>query len=480
MDSLFSSQINFILKRGTGIKACLFDSDTKQIISNLIPLSLFQDSGFFYFDYLTNKNRTKVNGLSCVVILRPTNLKLLLEELVSPFYTSYIILFTSQVDPFALEIMANSDIHSVVSEIHEINLDLCKQAPNLYTTSIQTYKGCVDSILSTLLSLEISPAILTFDDNIDNTKSSEKTDIKGIKYLGKDLSSKIGLFNFKQTGTLVLLKRSFDLITPLLYDWHYHAMINEHFKIENSLVAVNGKNVLLSNSFFASNMFKQISEVGDNIKTLLKEVEKNKLEITDFGEIQESINQKAVAETHLSIYNKIINEAMPLQHSSEVENEVLQNKDYDIAGAIEGMEYKAALKLLLLYFLKYVKNWDECSKQYPKYRGDIMKFYDEYKPRNYCYKHGFNTEIDIKLGYTTPLKRIIKHIALDKLKENSFTRLSFSSSNSPIIIYIEGGVTLKEYREALQVANEYKVEVILISDKILTINGFLDAGIQQT
>ncbi|KAM0680177.1 vacuolar protein sorting-associated protein 45 [Glugoides intestinalis] len=271
---------------------------------------------------------------------------------------------------------------------------------------------------------------------------------------------------------------NFDLITPLLYDWHYHTMINEHFKLENSLVAVNGKSVLLSNTFFISNMFKQISEVGDNIKTLIKEVEKNKLEIADFGEIQESINQKAIAETNLCIYNKIINEAMPLQKISEIENDILLNKDYDISKAIEDMEYKAALKMLFLYFLKYMKNWEESSKRYPKYRGDLMKFYEAYKPKNYCYKHGFNTEVDIKLGYVTPLKRIIKHIALDKLKENSFTRLSFSSSNSPILIYIEGGVTLKEYREAQQAANEYKVEVILISDKILTINGFLDAGIQ--
>lgn len=471
MESLFYPQVEFILKRGAGIKACLFDPESKQMISNLIPLSVFRDNGFFYFDYLTNKNRTKVDGMCCVVVLRPVNLKMLLEEIVCPFYSNYIILFTTQIDPFVLEIMANTDIHSVISEVHEINLDLYRQASYLYTTNSFAYKRSFDALFSLLLSLEISPAILALNENA--SKENANAD-ENIVNFGKDLCSKISQFNFQKKGTLVLLKRNFDLITPLLYDWHYFPMINEHFSLENSIIKVNNRDYLLNDAFFNNNKFKQIADVGEEIKAFIKEVEKNKLGIDDFEEIQDAITQKATAEIHLSIYNKIINEAIGLQHVSEIENQVLVNKGANISSLIESLGDSNALKVLLIYFLKCVKNWDECSKAFPKFRTDILKFYEKYRPLDYCYKHGFNTEVDIKLGYTSPLKRIVKHLVFNRLKDNSFIRFGTAEDTTPLIIYIEGGITLREYREVCECAREYKIEIVLIGNEVLNSSKMLD------
>ncbi|ELA41530.1 uncharacterized protein VICG_01394 [Vittaforma corneae ATCC 50505] len=471
MESLFYPQIEFILKRGTGIKACLFDSESKQMISNLIPLSVFRDNGFFYFDYLTNKNRTKVDGMCCIVIVRPCNLKVLLEEIVCPFYGNYIILFTTQIDPFVLEIMANTDIHSVISEVHEINLDLYRQSLNLYTTNSLMYKRNFDALFSLLLSLEMSPSILA----LNESSSKENIDMnESMVNLGRDLCNKIAQFNFQKRGTLVLLKRNFDLITPLLYDWHYFSMINEHFDLENSIVKVNNRDYLLNDAFFNINKFKQIAEVGEQIKIFIKEVEKNKLSIDDFEEIQEMVTQKTIAEVHLSIYNRIINEAVGIQQISEIENEVLVNKDISIARAIENLGNSNALKVLLIYFLKYVKNWEESSRAFPKFRADLLKFYESHRPLNYCYKNGFNTGVDIKLGYISPLKRVVKHLVFNKLKDNSFVRFGNVEDITPIIIYIEGGVTLREHREICEFASEHKIEVIVISNEVLNSSKFFN------
>lgn len=454
MDSLFYPQIDFILKRGTGIKACLFDSESKQIISNLIPLSVFTDNGFFYFEYLSNKNKVKITGMSCVAILRPSNLKELLEEILCPFYSNYIVLFTSQIDPFVLEIMANSDIHSVVSEVHEINVDIFRQAQGLYTTESLDRKRNLDALHSLLLTLEVSPAVLI--QNNDNTLLS----------LGKNLITKIDQYNFTKKGNFVLLKRNFDLITPLIHDWHYLSMINEHIGVKNSVILLNGKSYLLNDQFFTNNKFGQIADVGEEIKKLVKNMEQNRVAPHDFDEIQDHLAQKSAAEAHLNIYNKIVENAAELQKTSEIEAQALLNKEFDLSNRIEELSYKKALKVLLIYFLKHVKNWEEYSKNFPKFRTDLMKFYER-GCQKAIYRNGFNMETDIKLGYISPLKRIVKHLILNKMKENLFIRLGTVEVAGPIVIFIDGGATLCEYREISELSSEYNIEIILISTGIL-------------
>lgn len=463
MDALFHPQIDFILKRGTGIKACLFDADSKQIISNLIPLSTFRDNGFFYFEHLANKDRTKIEGMCCVVILRPSSLRILLEEMLSPFYSSYIVLFTTQIDPFVLEIMANSDIHSVISEVHEINLGLYRQSLNLYTTNAFKRKENMEALHSLLLSLEISPTVLAPGD-------ANGEELLGI---GRELIAKIQQYSFKKRGTLVMLRRNFDLMTPMIYDWHYFSMINEHLKVSNSIVKVNNRDYILNDQFFIENRFGQIADVGEEIKKLIKGVEQSKVGMDDFDEIQEIMMQKNVGEAHLFIYNKIIGDAVAQQQTSEIENQVLLNKEFNISKGIEGLSYHDALRVLLIYFLKHVKNWEEYSKSFPKYRADILRFHELHKPQGECYRHGFNTEIDIKLGYISPLRRMIKHLILNKLRDGIFVKISSVEEVGPIIVFIDGGVTLREHRELASLSDDYNVEIILISTHILTLERFL-------
>lgn len=507
MDALFYSQIQFILKLGNGIKACLFDDESKCMIGSLIPLSLFNDHCYFHFDLLSNKNRSKVEGITCLVILRPDSLKILLEELVYPYFDNYIVLFTSQVDPLVLELLANADINSVISEVHEINVDLFKQSPNLYITKSVKYKRNLEGLCSALYSLEVNPEILIFNGTDENI-NEEKT----ISFLAKDIKNKCSQFNFTKKGTLVLLKRNFDLITPLVQDWYYHSMINDHLELRDGIVKIKDKTYQLTDSFSISNFFNEIATVGEEIRNLAKEVEKSKAGMSNFEDIQEILNSKSVAEMHLSIYNSIASETDNLVLLSELQSKILKSSDFKISSVFNQLQPETTEKyneeitcseyydtenkktsklnslemkffnLLLIYFLKNIKDWPEHSKLFPRYRSLLLRFYESYKPQSYCYKYEFDSNLDPKLGYIPPIRKIIKHICLNKIKENAFVTVKSKEDQtqksdytvSPIILYVDGGITLREYREALLTAKRYDVEIILISTEILNTKSFLN------
>ncbi|OQS54398.1 Vps45 [Ecytonucleospora hepatopenaei] len=76
MDVLYAEQIDFVLNNLKDVKCILFDCDkTKQMINNSFNYKNLISSNYFYFDYLTNKKRSKIN-IHAVVILDGSNLKL--------------------------------------------------------------------------------------------------------------------------------------------------------------------------------------------------------------------------------------------------------------------------------------------------------------------------------------------------------------------------------------------------------------------
>lgn len=452
MDFVFNKQIEFILNCKSGLKSCLFDSESKQIISNLIPFSLLQDKDFFYFDYITNKNRIHVDGMICFVIIRPSSLKALIEELSSPFYSSYVVFFTTAIDPFALEIIANADSMGVVSGVYELNVDVLKQSTKLYTICSTDNKRITDGLTSSLLSLGIVPDI-------------KSTSIE----LTKDL--KFDFPNFlEKNGTLMILDRNFDLITPLMYDWHYISLIYEHVEINNQIIKINKKEFSLRDSFFNENKLLEISKVGINIENLIKEKDlfEKKINSQNFEEIKKALDLKNKLETHLSIYTHLMDICVKNNEFSEYQNEILRNKDSFDINKVSNFDEKLRFNIVLLYFLKYVKDWDAEINNYVEYKERLIRFQKKYKRISYPYKNSINYDLDIKLSYESPLRKIIKHLVLNKIKRNAFEAdCSNSGDVSPLIIFINGGITMKEYREAMKCEEEYQINIVLLSTQII-------------
>ncbi|KAI5171441.1 vacuolar protein sorting-associated protein 45 [Pancytospora epiphaga] len=476
MDLLFKKQTDFILSRGKGIKACLFDEETKQSIGNIIPYSKFQDNDFFYFDFLGNRNRIPISDISCVVIIRSDSLKILIDELTTPCYKSYVVLFTNQIDPFILEILANSDVKCLITEIHEIYLDLYRESTNLYTVRSSRYKRVLDGLYSLIMTKEIIPNIL-YDLEIEEKKPGENS----LMSLGRELEMRAKQYNFKRLGTVVLLKRGFDLITPLLFDWHYQALMYEYLDCKNGVVKLNGREYSISDPFFEKNKFNNIHTVGDNIRDLIKELERNKVKISnyEFEDIEEKAAHSLMVETHLTIYNKILELCMKNKKQSETEYYTVKGEsNNNIENNLKETDEKVGLKFALLNFIKKVNlnDWEEESKKCLKQRQALQYFREKYCPRDYPYKPTFRQGVDIKLGYEPPLKKMAKHIILNKLKGNSLNRIGEENGGlqGPIIFYVEGGVTMCEYREVSSLSEELKSEIIIVSDKIINYNNIIE------
>ncbi len=480
-DLLFKEQIDFILSLGEGVKVCLFDDETKEYVSNLISFSQFQEHDFFYFNYITNKSRIAINNVYCIVIIQPKNLKCLVEELSDPFYGKYIILFTNQIDPFVLEIIANADSKCLVSEIYEIYLDVLKECDFLYIIKGEKNKKLLDGISSLIIALEIDPVVQFL-----NTSDSKNTVITESKFynLGIDLINRLKQYNFKSKGTVVLLKRSFDVITPLVYDWHYQSLINDHLGLKNGLVTVNEKDYFLNDLFYNENKFQDIHYVGNQIKTELKELEKNKIKITnyEFEDIEEKAIQSMIVETHLKIYDMLIEECMKNKKFSEAQMTLIKELKINnslvtidnLKMLIEDFDESKQLILILIYFIKNVNNWENESQKFKKFSTQLLKFYNEFHPFNWPYKPKFCNNKDIKLSYEPPIKRLVRHLILNKIKSGLLTSINKDCSHSgPLVIYIEGGITITEYREAILEAAKFDCTLYLVSNCLLNSKSIL-------
>lgn len=491
MDMLFKKQTDFILSRGYGIKACLFDEDTKQYISNLIPYSRFQESDFFFFDYLSNRKRTPILDVSCVVIIRPANLKNLIEEISEPLYGSYVVLFTSPVDPFVLEILANADSKCVVSEVHEINLDLRMQSPYLYTTGSSKYKQAVDGLSSVLFSLEISPSCKMLhggrtkpqpQPGADEAARTEEARAPGREFeaMARELESRASSHGFKKEGILVFLSRRFDMVTPLVHDWHYQSMIMEYAKYDNGTVKIAGKEHSLNDSFFESNKFNNIHQVGDSIQGLVRELEKNKIRISnhEFEDIEEKAAHSLMVNTHMAIYDALMEACVGNKDISELEMEFLKNGTIGGEAATRdalrrhaaGLEESQQLKLLILYMLRRDDSCDELAREFPKHSESLRKFVQQHGPRPCPYRPTYETGCDIKLAYRPPLAKMVKHLLQGRVRPGALVDLSGAPapSTGPLIVYVEDGLTMAEYREALAQASALDRTVFLVTDRIIT------------
>ncbi|KAL6121837.1 hypothetical protein NUSPORA_01178 [Nucleospora cyclopteri] len=444
MDLQYKEQESFLLNRVNGIKCVLFDTEnTKQILNNSVSYSQLLLKDYFYFDYLTNKRRSKLN-ITAVVILDSTNLKMLIDELIDPYYNSYIVCFKNTVDPFALEILAGADRNGVVLEVHEINMEAIK-------IDEYFYKLRLENLISFFHSLNLNPNFCT------------------MKNISEEILKKVNLqeFNYEKSGHLLILERNFDLITPLMTDWTYQSSIHQHLFYENGTVKINNRNFSIKDEFFNENKFLDLQKVGENLKLLIKELERKKHNISNnqYDDIEEATNYSKVIETHLSIHNKVLDECMRLEDVGLSEIRLLKNENHFEMPA--GLSKKQLIKLQILNSLK------QNSKDFNLNEELHHKFIELFNPINFAYKYTFNDQTTL-LSYESPIKKIVKHFIKNKLNQTAFTKINKEGEDSNIFfIYIHGGVTYREYKDIMKQAKNLNAQVYLLSNKIVNQNYFL-------
>lgn len=479
MDSLVDAKLQEILGMGSGVKALLFDDETKAILSNLVPHSRLLENDYFLFDSIANRRRARIAGICCVVMIRPDNIKLLVEEISNPFYEQYIVLFTNQVDPLMIEILATSDTQCIVSEVHEIYIDFFRQDRFLYTlcgsrtyTQLHRRRRAVDGLYALILSLGSIPAIRVCGD-------------QGLLEDAEVLGNRLSQTSLAQGGTLIVLDRTFDLYTPLLFEWRYQSLLFEHAAYENGVVRMDRKSYSMADdSFFDVSKFRNIYEVSEDIKDLIRraEVKKSKLHSLIFDNLEENARISQQVEAHLAQHSHVMRECLRNKDLSEMEMGILQGKvsHSEVSECLlrRDISVRDRSKLLLIYALKNRRDLDSEAKRYPDLADTVERFQERFlnRPQNAPYECRFEGGVDIKLGYQPPLRRVVKHWWMDTLRERHFATVrSAENPKDFVVVYVQNGLTYSEYRALHELQREMGMcRLYVVSDAMVSYKDMLD------
>lgn len=444
---MFGPKLKNILSKGSGTKIALFDAHTKHIISSLISQTNFLKNDFFVFQMLS-EIRCHMQGLTCVIFAQPTSIYQIVCELKDPKYGRYIIFFTSKVNDDLLDIMARSDTHSMVSEVHEINIDVAKLDDMLYLVGKENRE---DGILSVLSTLGVSPKV------ISNTKMGDFV-----------TQMMINTSKFVNKGTLIILNRSFDPFSPLMYEWRYQSMIYEYLESSDGIVKID-KTYTLDDTFFNANKFLDINTVSSNLKELIKTSEKSSI---DLSALSKATKTKENLEKHLKLHNHIVKHCVENKEISEIEMKIIRDnkmntKQIEKLLSSEKLSKEQKEKLVLVYLLRNPqkrnrKVFEKCEKAQKLLQSHLNARVPT-----------FREHVDIKLAYEPIITSILSKIIKNKIDGTFFTADNLKVSR-PYIVYIDD-LTFNEYRAINMFFRERNiVDYVVLCDGIVNYSDILN------
>lgn len=410
--------------RCPGMKVLLLDTNTTQVVSSVYSQTEILNKEVYLVSRLddmnanpniqeaptssadmrssqTNKSpTTKTSHLKAVCFLRPTeiNAGLLVRELAQPRFSEYHLFFTGIVPSSILRLLAENDEMELVRQVQEFYGDYLPINEDLFTLNCRhtlamtqsagtawardhapLYSRNKEGLQSILLSLKRQPALVRYDRNS-----------KMARQLATDIQESIAsdqIYHFRQVKhqplLLLILDRASDPITPLLSQWTYQAMVHE-------LLGLNNNRLLLANApgvskdlhqvvlnaeqdeFFKENRHKNFGELGEAVKNLLDEYQKqsssnSKLDsIEDMQQFMEKFPEiKAQSHTvskHVAIMGELARlvDVCSLLDVSQFEQELACADDHSMHVrelreklASPSVKIPDKLRLGLLYALRY-------------------------------------------------------------------------------------------------------------------------------
>ncbi|VDD91413.1 unnamed protein product [Enterobius vermicularis] len=262
---------------GPGMKVMMMDKETTSIVSCAYSQSEMMQKEVYLFERIDSGiTREPLKHLKCITFLRPTaeNIQLLADELRSPKYAQYYIYFSniiSKTDVKTLAVADEQETASIVREMHEYFLDavplsrhlLSLNIPNAYgerfSISMTVFRRSLDAIVATLLAVKKKPEIRYQASCKDAKRLAEE--------VARSVSRESTLFEGSVSeGTLLIIDRSEDPVTPLLNQWTYEAMVHELIGIKNHRVTMDSVP-----GVGAINVYVNFGEIGQNIKVLMTE-----------------------------------------------------------------------------------------------------------------------------------------------------------------------------------------------------------------
>ncbi|XP_047348718.1 vacuolar protein sorting-associated protein 45 [Vespa velutina] len=526
---------------GPNMKVLLMDKQTTSIVSLLYSQSEMLMKEVYLFERIDSGIRTdSLMHLKCIVFIRPTkeNIQLLCNELKFPKYGVYFIYFSNIIAKADIKLLAESDEHEVVREVHEYYADYLAISPHLFSLGIpacskglvwnpEHLQRTVQGITSVLLSLKKCPFIRYQNSSEMAKKLAEK--IREV--LSKESSS----FEFRQESNPVLLivDRRDDPVTPLLNQWTYQAMVHELLTINNNRVNLSHvkdiskelKEVVLSaehDEFYANNLYLNFGEIGQTIKELMDVFQrkaKNQQKVESIEDMKNFVEtyplfkkMSGTVTKHVTVVGEL--SSLVSKHNllevSALEQELSCQNDHSaqlqrVKKLINDEKVREldAARLVMLYALHYENHANNqisvlldllkkrnISEKYVKLVHNVL----EYSGINNRQNNLFDKESVVKITkklfkelngvdnvYTqhTPLiNEIIEDLIKGRLNTQTYPFLGnivMSKRPQDIIVFMIGGTT---YEESLTIYNLNKqnpgVQIILGGTTIHNFESFIE------
>lgn len=488
MPSPYASTIQRILSLGRGPKVLLLDDTTSVMISNLIPHSTFLDHDFFLFEYITSKQRTRISETTCICFIRLDSLALLLSELQSPFYSDYILLFSNTIPDSFLGEIAEADVSCSVRGLYEVYIDLIQQQSNLFTvyagsekvaygsTDFTYVKRVCDGLYSIYRTLNCVPCIRV------------QCDSEMAKFIGVEMSARFTGCD-KSDGTLLVLDRKMDIISCLVYAWTFQAMISEYIGLDNGVVKIGSKSYAIDSEIFDSVKFMDINTASSEIRKYSKE-KTHKVSSGIIKNLTDNSKRSEIAESLLTIYNRIMQECIGNKELSELEYHIIVNKRIEPARLSvlkdRSIPYVKRLKVLIIYLLRKKFNFkalehgssevSDVAIQYAEFREDLLRFRDMYLTDSAtCTSFKFRSDVDVKLGYEPFIKSVVAAFLKDRINPVKYPMVrNGSGGKGNLVIYVVGGLTYNEYKIVSEINKERELQIYIVTDRMITYNSMIE------
>lgn len=384
-----------IEESGPGMKVLMMDKETTTTVSVVYAQSEMLLKEVYLFERIDMCAGTEpMKHMKCIAFLRPIreNVELLVQELRNPRYGQYYIYFSNTVNRSDIKELAEADDQECIQEVKEFFGDYVALAPHLFSFNLSgcfqgqrwstaAFERSVQGLVALLLSLRKAP-VVRYQCNSEPARRLAEGVSQWMKREAK-------LFDFRRPELpplLLILDRRSDVVTPLLNQWTYQAMVHELLKVQNNRVNLSQvpgisrdlQDIVLSednDEFYSSNMYKNFGEIGSNIKELMEEFQAK----TKSHEKVESIADMKAFVEHYPQFKKIqgtvakhvtlVGElsrlvgAHSLLEVSEVEQEIVATRDHsDMLKRVRSLIGSSkvrdidCLRLVILYALHFDKH----------------------------------------------------------------------------------------------------------------------------
>lgn len=514
LHNIFYEKLIPILSLDEGPKILLFDPETITYFSNIIAHSTFLEYDFFVFDNVNNKTRQKISQMTCYFVVRPYNVQHVFCELQNPYYDRYVLLFTNKLEDKTLIEIAQHDVLSLITKVYEIYIDCIFEDENLYIIDqrLDILCGATESATKNSCNNATSKASNSVTSNINNLASKACNHVTRISegitsilktlglqptmYVQKncDILEQIAQEIIKDTetlssgGQLLMIHRSLDMYTPLMYSWTFQSLIYDFLPYSNGIVHLKNKAYSLSdNKVFQRLKFLDINTATNELKSYYKTINETKVSLNVVETIEEKIKKNEIAETLLNIQNYIADECVKNKDLSDLEHHIIKKKLKleDIIGIVKNknISHDKRLKLLLVYAMKNKIDMFSAQKsgisgsnitnvlasnfcEFMPYITNFLRIYKPFSAETPFYKK----DIDNKLGYTPVVSNVVEKFFRSDLSNKKYNcyRKTDKNPNTYIICFV-GGMTYLEYKAISEkFANKAGRDdkLIIIADKM--------------